>query len=328
MVGDSGRPADRLLTVDGDSVSVTPAGFTVTAVTIADEVTQLSALCETGAVDADLSPVPWNIVDESAAADFGHEGDPEVIVRVLGAVRVEGAADRFSRRIAEEVAVYLALHRRGVDEGRLKTALWPDTTPATSSFNQAVSRARVALGTNRAGEYHLPHITSEANYRVAASVTSDVEMLEGRLRSARLDPNEDTMVALAECIKEVDGLPFAGTGAGYEWAYGEGLIGWVQGLVSDAAHLLASWAITNGHASLALQATRSALQACPADEIIYRDQMLAHDLGGNPAGVEASMRELLAVIEAEVPQDAVHPETLALYERLCPRARDTSRAVS
>jgi hypothetical protein len=47
--------------------------------------------------------------------------------------------------------------------------------------------------------------------------------------------------------------------------------------------------------------------------------MLAADAAGNPAGVEAVLDELCQVVEALEPYDALHPETLAVYERVSRR---------
>jgi LysM repeat protein len=331
MVGEPGRAgvSERNLVADRGTVRIEPLGITVSAVTTPDEAQQMCALLEVSPAAEDSECCDTDVGDEVIDLREPAEADAEteVLISILGPVEVTGAAGPFSRRIAEEVAVYLALHPRGVDEGRLKAALWPDRSPATNSFNQAVSRARVALGVSAAGEHHLRYAKLDGLYKLGSSVTTDVARLEMRLRVAKADANEDAARALAELIDDVQGLPFAGTATGYEWAYAEGLVAWAQGLVSDAAHLVAGWALENADPALALQVTRSALLACPADEILYRDQMRAHDLAGNPAGVDAAMRELLAVIEAEVPQDAVHPETLALYEELCPRARRSSAPV-
>jgi hypothetical protein len=51
--------------------------------------------------------------------------------------------------------------------------------------------------------------------------------------------------------------------------------------------------------------------------------MLACDLAGNPAGVEAVMDELGAVAEALEPYDTLHPETITLYNQLSHRRRRT-----
>jgi hypothetical protein len=52
--------------------------------------------------------------------------------------------------------------------------------------------------------------------------------------------------------------------------------------------------------------------------------MLACDLAGNPAGVESVMDELCEVVETLQPYDELHPETLALYERISHRRRTRS----
>jgi hypothetical protein len=49
--------------------------------------------------------------------------------------------------------------------------------------------------------------------------------------------------------------------------------------------------------------------------------MLAFDMEGNPGGIETLMDELCHLAEELEPHDAVHPETLELYERLTRRRR-------
>jgi DNA-binding SARP family transcriptional activator len=246
-------------------------------------------------------------------------GASEVVAHVLGPVRFDGDSNRFSRRIAEEVVIYLALHRAGVTEERLMTALWPDRAPARSSFNQAVSRARVGLGVSADGAHRLPLVT-DALYRVTDVVMTDVEQLDHlrrKLASAQIDADEERAV---EVLGSIDGLPFTSRGPGYEWAHAEGQVAWAQGVVSDAGHFVACFAIERGEPATSIDAARAALRACPADEVLYRDLMRAFDAMGNPAAVEAAFRELCAVIEAEVPEDDVHPETWDLFRQLVPRA--------
>ena len=58
------------------------------------------------------------------------------------------------------------------------------------------------------------------------------------------------------------------------------------------------------------------LVAAPADETLYRDRMRAHDQAGNPAGIATVMSELQHAVEDIEPWDAIHPETVALYQQL------------
>jgi hypothetical protein len=251
--------------------------------------------------------------------DVGDDHDV-ITVRVLGPVDVSGGARKIDRRRSEELVVYLALHPDGVDEGRLKAALWHDEAPTSHSFNQTVSRARSCLGPAADGSFHLPHC-QDGLYRVGDRVTSDYRALVSALRAASDDATPEALEELAAALEGVRGLPFEGTKRGWEWIFNEGLSAHITSVVSEAAHLLATQAIERGDPKQAIWATVQGVKASPGDEILYRDRLLAHDLEGNPAGVEAAMDELMRVIEADEPDGNVHPETMNLYERLSRRRR-------
>lgn len=253
--------------------------------------------------------------------DVGDDHDV-ITVRVLGPVEVSGGARKIDRRRSEELVVYLALHPDGVDEGRLKAALWHDEAPSSHTFNQTVSRARSCLGPAADGSFHLPHC-QDGVYRVGDRVTSDYRSLVSALRAASDDATPDALEELAAALEGVRGLPFEGTKRGWEWIFNEGLSAHITSVVSEAAHLLATQAIERGDPKQAIWATVQGAKASPGDEILYRDRMLAHDLEGNPAGVEAAMDELMRVIEADEPDGNVHPDTMDLYERLSRRRRRT-----
>jgi hypothetical protein len=206
----------------------------------------------------------------------------------------------------------------------LKTALWPDDRAPQSSFNTTVTRARSRLGTAGDGSHHLPHVVATGGiYRVGSRVTTDVVLLERHLVAARAAAPEAALRILRSGLELVRGAPLAGARQGYEWAYAEGLIARIETLVGEAAHHLAQLALEAHDPDLAQWAARQGLLASPGDEVLFRDRMLACDLAGNPAGVEAVMDELVAAAEALEPYDTLHPETVALYERLSHRRRRT-----
>ncbi|MDP9404521.1 MAG: LysM peptidoglycan-binding domain-containing protein [Actinomycetota bacterium] len=238
-----------------------------------------------------------------------------VFVGVLGAVQVEGGARPIDRRKSKELFVYLALHPQGVDEGRIKAALWPDTVPTTATFNQTVSKARASLGSTSTNDPFLPHVRNGL-YR-SEHVVTDFERLSDALRRANNERGKHSMEALAAALGLVRGLPFEGSKEGYEWAYAEGLVARISSIVADAAHLVAQWAIEEGDTGQALWAAAQGLLASPGDEVLFRDRMRAHDRAGNPAGVESVMSELCHVVEGLEPYDSLHPETQALYQELC-----------
>lgn len=237
-----------------------------------------------------------------------------VFVGVLGAVEIQGGARPIDRRKSKELVVYLALHPRGVDEGRIKAALWPNAIPSGPSFNQTVSKARSSLGIGPGDNAYLPNLT-DGLYRVQG-VANDLDQLSAALRRANDEPGEQSMEALAAALGLVRGLPFEGTKDCYEWAYAEGFAGRVSAVVADAAHLAAEWAIARGDTGQALWAAAQGLLASPGDEVLFRDRMRAYDAAGNPAGVESVMSELCRVVEALEPYDSLHPETKALYAEL------------
>jgi hypothetical protein len=131
------------------------------------------------------------------------------------------------------------------------------------------------------------------------------------------------METLRSALDLVRGKPFDGT-RGFEWAFSEGIIANIEATVADAAHRLAQLYLEVGDPGGATWAAMQGLVAAPGDEILYRDRMLACDLAGNPAGVETVMDELCEVVEALEPYDELHPETLALYERISHRKRTRS----
>jgi hypothetical protein len=190
-----------------------------------------------------------------------------------------------------------------------------------------VTRARSRLGADANGVPHLPHLVATGGvYRVGNRVTTDFALVEQHLTAARAQPPDVAILTLRSALELVRSLPFAGGRAGYEWAFAEGLVARIETVVAETAHHLAQLALEARDPDLAHWATRQGLLASPGDEVLYRDRMLACDLAGNPAGVEAGMDELVAAVEAVEavePYDTLHAETITLYERLGHRRRRT-----
>jgi hypothetical protein len=91
----------------------------------------------------------------------------------------------------------------------------------------------------------------------------------------------------------------------------------IESLVVDVSVRRSEHCLESGDPAGAEWAARQGLLVSPYDERLYRILMRAADQAGNPAGVEASMTELLQLVGGEVePYDSVHPETYALYRSL------------
>jgi DNA-binding SARP family transcriptional activator len=325
VLGHRNGDVDRTITVERGAVRVTPPGLDLAAPAITTEdaatigaVIDLATSDEAGEVvvlDAPPSPT-------GATVDEVTPPGPEIDVQILGSPEVVGGKTPIDRRKSKELVVYLALHPRGVDEGRLKTALWPDQVPSPGSFNQTMSRARMCLGRDANDEHHLPHV-ADGLYRLGPAVDTDFRRLEQAFAAATTDGTEATMGRLADALGMVRGMPFEGAGAGYEWAHTEGLLARIEAIAADAALLLAEWHLDRRDTAKAMWAASQGLLASPGDERLFRIRMRAHDQAGNPAGVESVMTELCRVVEALEPFDDLHPETVALYDELSRRRRRT-----
>ncbi|MFZ4585336.1 MAG: LysM peptidoglycan-binding domain-containing protein [Acidimicrobiia bacterium] len=246
----------------------------------------------------------------------------DVEVRILGDVEVAGTGIALDPRSTEFVA-FLACQHDGVREERIKTALWPDSLPAASSWTNRVSKVRKGLGVDRKGELNLPHIAPGGRYALGDHVVSDLHRVRGRLEAARKQESAVSMQTLEDALDLVRGIPF-GSARGYDWAFAHGLVADAEAVVVDAGHELAQRALASGDWARALKACERASRVAPASEILARDRMLAFDQAGDPTGVEAVMRDLCAVLESDDPDGDLHPETLALYSRLGRRRRPTA----
>jgi DNA-binding SARP family transcriptional activator len=231
----------------------------------------------------------------------------EVEVLVLGPVEIMGASRDFSRAWAKELVVYLAMHPRGASNEAWATALWPDRLMAASSLHSTASVARRALGRSREGVDHLPR--SHGRLALGPTVGTDwdrfVRLADGgrpaRWRSA---------------LDLVRGRPFEGLRSS-DWPILEGIGPAIESSVVDLSGRLAGACLRAGDARGAEWSARKGLLVSPYDERLYRMLLRAADLGGNPAGVEAAMAELIRLVaEGVEPLESVHPSTLQLYRSL------------
>ncbi len=231
---------------------------------------------------------------------------------MLGPIEIRGAARPFTRAWAEELVVYLAMHPKGVSNEVWATALWPDRLMAPSSLHSTASVARRSLGQGAGGSDHLPR--SHGSLALADSVRTDWDQF---VSLAASDQPEQWRRALML----VRGRPFEGLRSS-DWPILEGIAPAIEAAVVDLSGRLAGFCLRQRDGTGAEWAARRGLVVSPYDERLYRMLMRAADVGGNPAGVEAVMAELLRLIADDVePLDAVHPSTMDLYRQLSRRRR-------
>jgi hypothetical protein len=214
LTGDVEAP-DRELCVEEDTLIVKPLGLRLQPGALPEDViTAASGLVTTATdVEGDGESDSIDLRERAPSPDVTlvYDGggrpaipDGHVLVRVFGGVEVFGGARPIDRRRCTELVVYLALHPDGVDEERLREALWPEANPSRSAFNETVSRARRCLGLDPTGLPHVRHM-KRGLYQLGPYV---------HLERAPVAPGGRSNGAGA--------VPFQGC-RGYEWAYSEGI---------------------------------------------------------------------------------------------------------
>jgi DNA-binding SARP family transcriptional activator len=213
------------------------------------------------------------------------------------------------------LVVYLAMHPSGVSNEAWATALWPDRLMAPSSLHSTASVARRSLGQSAEGGDHLHR--GHGRLALARTVGTDWDQF---VALAGTDRPEQWRRALAL----VRGGPFEGLRSS-DWPILEGIAPAIEAAVVDLSGRLAETYLRQGNAQGAEWAARRGLVVSPYDERLYRMLMRAADAGGNPAGVDAVMAELLKLVAEDIePFDAVHPSTMDLYRQLSRRRKLTT----
>jgi DNA-binding SARP family transcriptional activator len=257
--------------------------------------------------DRPTAPEPASVVEERLAPATPIE------IRILGHVEVHGVP-RIQRAKALELIVFLALHPAGVDLERLWEALWPERPLSRSTLHSAASVARAHLGDAPDGTPYLP-LAREGLYRLSPLISLDWTRFQTLTQLADQDESR-AVPALRQALELVRGIPLEGTTPGdYEWAFAHRTE--MESAIGDAAEQLARRYLDQHDHASATWAARRGLLASPYDERLYRQLMRAAYQTGNPPGVDAIMRELLHVLDAEgEPVDELHPETVELYKKL------------
>jgi DNA-binding SARP family transcriptional activator len=241
---------------------------------------------------------------------------PDVTLRLIGPVVVDGAARPFRRSAALELVVYLSLHRRPVAYTEWPVALWPERAVSLATAHSTASDARRALGRSAAGNWHLPH--EGRHLKLAESVTTDVEQFTALVSTD--DPS-----AVVEAMRLVRGPLFGGLRRA-DWAVFDGTQSAFENLVVGSVLRTADLLTARHLGADASWVVRRALVVCPYDERLYRALLRATASQGNRIALRATMSELLTLAgDAEGYRRAgggrgmhdsmtcLHPDTANLY---------------
>ena len=175
---------------------------------------------------------------------------------------------------------------------------------APSSLHSTASVARRELGRSCDGIDHLPR--SHGRLALGPTVGTDWDRFVSLADSGR-------PARWRSALELVRARPFEGLRSS-DWPILEGIGPAIESSVVDLSGRLAGVCLNAGDARGAEWSARKGLLVSPYDERLDRMLLRAGDLGGNPAGVEAVMAELVRLVaEGVEPLESVHPSTLQLY---------------
>ncbi|WP_147375543.1 hypothetical protein [Jiangella rhizosphaerae] len=242
-----------------------------------------------------------------------------VRVYILGPVvvqaRTEIEAER--RALATEIVVHLALHREGVHPTVLAAAVWPRGVTAAVR-ESTFARVREWLGVDRAGSPYLL-MTEDGRLKLSEAVVLDWDVVCALLSQSRQvrRPSEEADL-LRRALRVARGPVLSERPQGrYAWIARARVERVASDLLVDAAHRLSVITRDGGDPGTAAAAARAGLRVRPAEQLLWRDLILAQhavDGRGGVMAVEGEMSETLLGIGGI----ELAPETAALLEELVP----------
>ncbi|HEX3489059.1 MAG TPA: hypothetical protein VHU92_06935 [Streptosporangiaceae bacterium] len=247
-----------------------------------------------------------------------------VEITVLGPVSVQAPGiiepDRVS--LITELIVYLAVHPEGVHPNVLASAVWP--RGVTSEVRDAaLTRATEWLGMDPVTGQ--PHLETDPAGRLGLGPGVRVDWqvfkaLAGLAQPARDGGEEESY--LAQALGLVNGQLLTGRDPGrYAWLAADDLEYEVTARVADAAHRLSSLRLGSGDAPGAMAAARAGLRLAFADELLWRDLLLAAHATRDEHLLRSVVDEVCARTALDEVLPRMAPETEALIDEICPSWR-------
>jgi len=244
---------------------------------------------DTCVVPAEPEPLVLFPCDEPDTNNQSGSSDrPKLHLRVLGPITVEGG-DLQPQQLA--LLAYLALHGEATADA-IREALWGAKPPTRERFLNTIHEFRRAVGADV-----LPSST-DGRYRLQHVWTDLVEV--ERLISSASANGDEAVTHLRAALELVSGPPIS-----YErrhrrhftWVdLGNHASRWER-IVGDAAHDLATIALSDGDVDLARWAAERGLVAAPASETLTCDLIRAHLAAGDRITAERVVDEYARVLD-------------------------------
>ena len=240
------------------------------------------------------------------------EPDYEVVVRLLGEIRVDGP--RPLRPKPTAVVAYIALHR-SVSIEALEDACWADPSPGLRKrLKDVMSECRSGIGS-----HNLP-VSTDGHYTVGPSVVTDLELFDRRVERAADEPPAEQADAYRSALDLVTGkiLTYPSrAGSSFGWIDTENLRSqWELRIQSVAQHCIETYLSIDAPDD-AIDVANHILQALPLNTAITEALMRAHAAAGNTQAVETVYRAHAEGLDRILNVDP-EESTAALFRDLAP----------
>jgi DNA-binding SARP family transcriptional activator len=220
------------------------------------------------------------VIQGTPVADADEPPEYDILVRLLGEIRVEGGKDLKPKATA--VVAYLALHR-SVTTDRLEEACWfgSDGVSHRKRLRDTMTECRDALGSQ-----HLPANRAGA-YVAGPRVVTDIDLFNWHVdQASRLD-TQDSAKQFRSALDLVSGMPFTYTNAArasFGWVDFEHHATTWEYRVVQVAQAFTELCIDLGQPEAAIALLRRLVQVIPLNSNLVESLMRAHisadDCGG------------------------------------------------
>jgi len=250
----------------------------------------------------------WSECDRGGPrGDAALRGDssPEILVRLLGDIRVDGGGPLRTKPTA--VLAYIALHR-SVSVEALEDACWADGhgEGLRKRLKDVMSECRAAVGSQ-----HLPAAT-DGRYTVSPTVATDTQLFDLHLERAKDEPLDQQAHTYRSALDLVTGKVFTYPGravSSFGWIDTENLLSqWELKVERTALECIRAFT-TIGDADQAAKVAVRALTALPLNTALTEALMYTHAHTGDLGAVETVYRahaDGLARIHDTSPDDSTN----------------------
>lgn len=242
----------------------------------------------------DAAPTLEGAVEKVEPPEPASPPEYEILVRLLGDIRVDGGAKKLHPK-PTAVLAYLALNRSVTSE-RLEEACWfgSNGTSHRKRLRETMSICRDAIGS-----HHLPP-NEHGTYVIGDAVRTDVELFDWHVAQAVHQDPADAVESYRSALDLVTGRPFSygnQARASYGWVDFEHHATTWELRIAGVAKAFTELCIDLGQPEAAVDDLRRVLQAAPLNGGVVAALMRAHIESGDRSAAEHVYQEHTAALE-------------------------------